>query len=192
MPETAAHRAKLDLDKFGDEAERPNRWLVWIMHSLKVFHYITQPCCGCSSDSGFDQFLGECLRPDAQLHAHCPSRALQLSFGQSGSGSDRGSTSLGIHLKISLSFISLCCMHEYMVWKSHRIKLLFCKFMTSHEWWKCGGCKQDCLKKYIVCLKTYNNIQYCRVSQNYPPFINSYFSTNWKAIKLLLGSIWSQ
>ncbi len=26
-PRTAAHRAKLDSDKFGDEAARPNRWL---------------------------------------------------------------------------------------------------------------------------------------------------------------------
>ncbi len=38
----AAHRAILDSDKFGDEATRPNRWLDWIMHSLKVFHYITR------------------------------------------------------------------------------------------------------------------------------------------------------
>ncbi len=27
-PRTAAHPAKLDLDKFNDEVERPNRWLV--------------------------------------------------------------------------------------------------------------------------------------------------------------------
>ncbi len=37
-PETAAHRSKLDSEKFSDEA-RPNRWLDLIVHSLKVLHY---------------------------------------------------------------------------------------------------------------------------------------------------------
>ncbi len=35
---TAAHPAKLDSDKFGDEAARPNRWLDGIMTSLKFPH----------------------------------------------------------------------------------------------------------------------------------------------------------
>ncbi len=34
-PRTAARPAKLDSDKFGDEATRPNRWLDCIMNSIK-------------------------------------------------------------------------------------------------------------------------------------------------------------